>query len=109
MIVFVDIDETICEYQGERRYPEALPVKKNIEKINRLYDKGHTIVYWTARGSTTGLDWYDLTETQLSVWGVKYHDLRIGKPHYDIFICDKAINTERFFNDNDRSLLQNML
>jgi hypothetical protein len=29
---------------------------------------------------------------QLDAWGVKYHELRLGKPVYDLFIDDKAMN-----------------
>ena len=96
-IIFIDIDETICDHPktnpGEPRdYNKAIPIIENIEKANKLYDKGHTIVYWTARGSVTGLDWTDLTNKQLNSWGVKYHEIRLGKPYYDIFIDDKALN-----------------
>jgi len=97
MIYYVDIDETICRYEGERNYPDALPIKENIEKINSLYDAGSTIVYWTARGTVTGIDWRQTTEQQLLSWGAKHHELRLGKPHYDLFICDKAINSDEFF------------
>ena len=97
MIIYVDIDETICEYKGKREYPLASPIKKNIDKINKLHDEGNTVVYWTARGSVSGIDWTDLTMHQLSTWGAKFTDLKLGKPHYDIFICDKAFNTDRFF------------
>ena len=38
MKIFVDIDETICFYDGERNYPEAIPNMENIAKINKLYD-----------------------------------------------------------------------
>ena len=100
MIYYVDIDETICRYEGERNYPDALPIEKNIEKINDLYDSGNTVVYWTARGTTTGLDWRDVTEKQFSKWGVKYHELKFGKPNYDLFIDDKNIGSERFFSEN---------
>ena len=98
MIYYVDIDETICQYEeGKREYPLATPIKENIEKINSLYDAGHTVVYWTARGATSGIDWTELTLNQLKEWGAKYTDAKLGKPHYDVFICDKAINTLRFF------------
>lgn len=97
MIYYVDIDETICHYPHQREYDKAQPVPNNIEKINSLYEEGNTVVYWTARGSTTGIDWTELTTQQLADWGAKYSELKLGKPHYDIFICDKAINTERFF------------
>jgi hypothetical protein len=95
MKVFVDIDETICYYEGSREYSRALPVFKNINKINLLYDGGHHITYWSARGTTTGKDWHSLTERQLSRWGCKYHHLSVGeKPPYDLLICDKSKRIE---------------
>ena len=95
MIFFVDIDETICFYEGKREYPLAVPNMDNIAKINKLYDEGHTITYWTARGAISKIDWYDLTETQLNEWGCKYHHLSVGnKPHYDLLICDKTKRIE---------------
>ena len=99
MIYYVDIDETICFYAGERYYPDAKPLRENIKKINELYDDGHTIVYWTARGTGSGLDWKETTENQFKEWCVKYHELRLGKPTYDLFICDKAMNSDVFFKD----------
>ena len=51
MKIYVDIDETICFYNGERNYPDAVPNMDNIAKINKLYDEGHEITYWTARGT----------------------------------------------------------
>lgn len=99
MLVYVDIDETICCYEGPREYPLAIPVYKNIEKINQLFEEGHTIVYWTARGSVSGIDWTEVTIKQLKEWGAKYHEAHLGKPHYDLFICDKAINSDVFFKD----------
>jgi hypothetical protein len=99
MIYYVDIDETICYYDGERHYKNALPNYERIKKINSLHEQGHKVVYWTARGGTTGIDWTDLTQEQLTRWGVKYDELKMWKPAYDIFICDKAINSERFFDE----------
>tara|TARA_R110000824_G_scaffold208935_1_gene394748 strand:- start:130 stop:450 length:321 start_codon:yes stop_codon:yes gene_type:complete len=101
MVIYVDIDETICSTDASRDYSLSSPIQENINKINRLYSAGHTIVYWTARGSTTGIDWTDVTQAQLKKWGVKYHDLKLKKPNYDLFICDKAINSEAFFSQGD--------
>jgi len=85
--IFVDIDETICYYEGKRDYSLALPILKRIEKINKLFNEGNEITYWTARGSVTGLDWYETTEGQLKEWGCKYHNLSVGeKPHFDLYI-----------------------
>ena len=93
--VYVDIDETICFYNGERHYPDAIPNIENINKINKLYDKGHEITYYTARGSVSKIDYFGLTKNQLNRWGCKYHYLSTGeKPHYDLLICDKTKRIE---------------
>jgi hypothetical protein len=97
MIVFVDIDETICVTPPSREYNKSRPITENIGKINELYDEGHQITYWTARGTTTGVDYRELTKKQFEQWGVKYHELHFGKPVYDIFIDDKNINSKTFF------------
>jgi hypothetical protein len=97
MIIFVDIDETICVSPADRNYANAVPIKKNIKKINEMYDNGDTIIYWTARGTGSGIDWREVTEAQFEKWGVKYHELRLGKPIYDLFIDDKNISSEEFF------------
>ena len=55
-VIYVDIDETICNRESSvdfgvtHDYTKALPIVENIEKINKLYDEGNTIVYLTARG-----------------------------------------------------------
>jgi len=93
MIIYIDIDETICETPEDRDYSKAIPIYKNIIKANKLYNNGHTIVYWTARGTGTGINWKEITEKQFEDWGVKYHELKFNKP-YDLIIDDKALNTE---------------
>jgi len=95
MKIFVDIDETICRYIDERHYPHAIPISRHIDKINKLYDEGHEITYWTARGAISGINWFDITKEQLLKWGCKYHHLSVGKkPHYDLLICDKTKRIE---------------
>ena len=95
MNIFVDIDETICRYVDERYYPHAIPIQENINKINKLFGEGHKITYYTARGSVTGINWYDITKEQLDKWGCKYHELSVGeKPAYDLLICDKTKRIE---------------
>ena len=97
MLIYIDIDETICMTPGEknlpRDYSKAVPIIENIEKANRLYDEGNTIVYWTARGTKSGAIWFNTTHKQLICWGAKFHEVKMGKPAYDLFICDKAMNT----------------
>ena len=94
MIIYIDIDETICRSPDKPEYSTAQPIIENIEKANKLYDEGNTIVYWTARGTVTGIDWREVTEKQFAEWGVKNHDLKFGKPYYDLFIDDKNMNTD---------------
>ncbi len=95
MKIYVDIDETICFYKGERNYPDAIPNLDNIKKINTLYDNGNEITYWTARGTITGINWLEVTTNQLNKWGCRYHNLSVGeKPAYDLLICDKTKRIE---------------
>ena len=93
MIIYIDIDETICISPENRDYSLAIPIKENIQKANKLYDEGHTIIYWTARGTGSGIDWDEVTKKQFAEWNIKYHDLKFGKPVYDLFIDDKNMNT----------------
>jgi len=103
-VIFVDVDDTICKTTKEshptlpsRNYEKAEPLHDRIEKINSLYDEGHTIIFWTARGTMTGIPWFHVTKAQLDSWGCKYHELRMGKPFYDLFIDDKNIEADRYF------------
>ena len=50
MTIYVDIDNTICS-QHTGAYEKSEPWHYNIRKINKLFDEGHYIKYWTARGT----------------------------------------------------------
>jgi len=93
VIIYIDIDETICLSPANRQYADAVPLTHNIAKANKLFEQGHTIIYWTARGTGSGIDWREVTESQFRKWGVKFHELKFGKPIYDLFIDDKNMNT----------------
>tara|TARA_R100000234_G_scaffold102895_2_gene72247 strand:- start:672 stop:971 length:300 start_codon:yes stop_codon:yes gene_type:complete len=97
MKIYVDIDETICFYDGVERlgYKNAIPNYENISKINKLYDDGHEITYYTARGAVSKINYSELTEKQLKKWDCKHHFLSVGeKPDYDLLICDKTKRIE---------------
>ena len=49
MTYVFDIDGTICETNGSD-YENSKPLLKRIEKVNKLYEEGHTILFLTARG-----------------------------------------------------------
>jgi len=89
MLYRIDIDGTICE-ETNGEYHFAKPWPDAIAKVNALHDAGHQVIYWTARGATTGIDWQDFTENQLKAWGCRFDAVECNKPHYDKMICDKA-------------------
>ena len=105
-LIYVDVDGTICIQENNKDfddqpidYSKNEPIPERIKQINELYDKGHTIVYWTARGCRSGIDHTELTRDQLVRWGAKFHGLEVGnKPHFDMYICDKSYNAESWFH-----------
>ncbi len=75
----IDIDGTICDdipnEEPERmataeHYPDALVT------INKWYDDGHIITYFTSRTE----DQRKVTEDWLNKFGFKFHGLLMGKP-----------------------------
>lgn len=94
--IIVDIDGTICT-NTDGEYEKAVPFKENIVAFNKLYEKGYKITYFTARGTSTGKDWTELTTRQLNEWGALYHELIMNKkPSGDLYVDDKASNIEDF-------------
>ena len=45
----IDIDGTICSPTVGRNYNEAQPWYDRIDIVNKMYDEGHYIIYFTAR------------------------------------------------------------
>lgn len=93
-----DIDGVIAMKTLGNQYDRAGPMEKNIALLNRLYQAGHEITLFTARGYATGLDWKDVTEAQLKAWGLHYHRLLFGKPNADIYIDDKFMALDTLEN-----------
>ena len=97
MVYCFDLDNTLCATPSSKKYSEAVPYWSVINHINSLYEKGHTIKIFTARGSGSGKNWHALTLQQLDQWGVKYNELiDKGKPSYALLVDDKAANTYRW-------------
>jgi phosphatidate phosphatase PAH1 len=104
----IDIDGTICNNGSceSCKYEGSIPIEHRIAYINKLYDDGNIIKYFTARGMGRYNDdaekakekFYTLTKMQLNIWGCKYHQLILGKPSGDFYIDDKAITDHDFFN-----------
>jgi len=110
MDIYIDIDETICRTPNPpgtpRDYSKAIPNPRNIALVNELYDMGHNIVMWTARGMRTGTDWTEVTAKQMNEWGVKHHELRLDKPPFNILIDDKVLNTLQWEEGGNKAALE---
>ena len=102
-----DLDDVLChrpkgyENLGASKYNYCYPIEENIELVNSLYDDGYKIVIYTARGMSQFngnvaeiySQLYSQTIKQLNSWGLKYHQLIMGKIHYDVLIDDKVLNS----------------
>ena len=101
-----DLDGTLCTLT-DGQYDKAEPYVNRIENVNKLYAQGHYITVNTARGmsrfsndSTKARDTFEkLTRLQLESWGLKFHDLFLGKPAGDVYIDDKALKDDDYFKD----------
>ena len=96
-----DIDGTICftpQNKGKPDYRNSRPIPFMVKEINRLFKEGNYIIFHTARGKSSGIDWSELTRSQLNEWGFNYNELTdmFQKPNADIFIDDKGINIEEW-------------
>ena len=99
-----DLDGTLCTLtNGE--YDTAKPIVDRIAAVNELYDAGHNITIYTARGMNrhnnyvkmAQAEFGNLTRTQLALWEVKYHELFLGKPSGDVYVDDKGMRDDKFF------------
>ncbi|MCX7743640.1 MAG: phosphoheptose isomerase [Flavobacteriales bacterium] len=75
----IDIDGTICEdipNEEPERMETAALFPDALETINRWYDEGHVITFFTSRTEAHR----EVTERWLNRHGFKYHGLLMGKP-----------------------------
>ena len=93
-----DIDGVIAHLSPDNNYALAKPNFEIINKINELSDAGHYVVLFTARGSKTGTDWQSITEIQMKEWGVKFNEIRFGKPFADYYIDDRMLSVNELLN-----------
>lgn len=93
-----DIDGVVAMFRGDLDYAQSGPNERMVRIINKLYEYGNKIVLFTARGYVTGKDWSTVTKQQMERWGVKYHELKFGKPNADYYIDDKMLSMERLYS-----------
>ena len=102
MILCFDLDNVICKTKGDN-YSLSVPIKKNINFINSLYQKGYIIKIFTARYmgrnkeniSKAKKQGYEFTRKQIKKWNLNYHRLIFGKPSYDLFVDDKMLGFDK--------------
>jgi len=100
-IFCVDIDGTLTTGPGYTDYSDAevlaqQPNQQMIDIINRLYDKGHTIILHTARIWAN----FEVTVKWLAQHNVKYTTLIMGKPLAHFYIDDKNMTIAEFMKIN---------
>ena len=111
-----DLDSTLCNTTGND-YKSCTPKEDRIAYVNELYNKGHIITIYTARGMGTFkgdvnrvyFEYFELTKQQLEKWELKYHNLILGKPSYDVFICDKAVTADTWFESNNKQYISGVI
>lgn len=94
-----DIDGVIALKREDLDYAKAEPNVPMIRIINRLYELGNTIVLFTARGYVTGIDWSEITKEQMDRFGVKYHELHMGKPNADFYVDDHNLSMDFLYRE----------
>ena len=75
----IDIDGTICDdvpNEEPERMATAQPYPDALETLNRWYDEGHVIFFFTSRTEAHR----PVTEAWLADHGFKYHGIVFGKP-----------------------------
>lgn len=78
-VFLIDIDGTICDdikNEDSHLFPTAKPYKNSREILNKWYDDGNIITFFTARESKDR----EVTEQWLKDNGFKYHGLIMDKP-----------------------------
>lgn len=94
-----DIDGVIALKREDLNYAQAGPNERMIRIVNKLYDWGNEIILFTARGYVTKVDWYETTKKQMDDWGVKYHELHMGKPNADYYVDDHMLSLEFLYHE----------
>jgi hypothetical protein len=75
----IDIDGTITEdvpNEEPERMATCLPFPDALETLNKWYDEGHVITFFTSRTEAHR----KVTEMWLKKYGFKYHGILFGKP-----------------------------
>ena len=75
----IDIDGTVCDdipNEEPERMSSCLPYPDALKMLNKWYDEGHVIFFFTSRTE----EHRAITEAWLDKNGFKYHGILFGKP-----------------------------
>lgn len=91
-IIAVDIDGFIAERTPERSedFLNFVPKRDIIERVNKLFENGYTIIYYTAREQA----FYLQTHQWLLKQGCQFNSLKMGKLRADYYLDDKNATLE---------------
>lgn len=89
-VIAVDLDGVLCEEGYWENYAKAFGIAENIEKINKLYDKGYVILIHTSRLEKDRA----ITTYWLKDHKVKYTALVMEKLRADYYIDDKNLSID---------------
>lgn len=108
----IDVDNTLSVHDPDVFYQNHEPIHDMILKVNRMYDEGHTIILFSARGQKSNKG--DLQKIEQNVrpileeWlnkhKVKYHFLILGKPWGEnvVYIDDRSMRPDEFLSGKEK-------
>ncbi len=96
MTIIVDMDGVICTEEKTFERPLAKVRRGAREGMRALRKQGHTIIIYTARSWSE----FRVTAEWLKRHGIVYDALLMGKPVYDVWLDDRAMQ----FTDWNKSV-----
>lgn len=99
----IDIDGTITDDIPNEQYERminAKPYPGVIDTINRWYEEGHQICFFTSRTE----DLREITVNWLEEYGFHYHSIIFGKPRGGnyLWIDNQLVGAKRHKDERDR-------
>tara|TARA_B100000925_G_scaffold288359_1_gene269199 strand:+ start:5552 stop:5932 length:381 start_codon:yes stop_codon:yes gene_type:complete len=107
--ILIDIDGTVSEdipNEESHRFKDACVLDGAVLSVNKLYNDGHIITFFTARKEIDRqitIDWLDNN-------GFKYHQLLMNKPRGGNYIWIDNLNVEGIhYKDNWGKVLSDIM
>ena len=98
--ILIDIDGTISDdisNEERHKFADAAVLENAVKSVNKLYDEGHIITFFTARSSYDR----DVTENWLKKNNFRYTNLLMDKPRGGNYIWIDNLDVEGIKYDGD--------